>query len=122
MRATHVQFEQLVVFWAILMVTTVWRLCTYFSSPPALSFWWVELGPQVRPFFLLLVRSSFLHTALRPQVLLPSVGVTEVKKKSHVSHTCRDVCTHFRCLHSHLMALNRGMTPGLAGGVVLSLP
>lgn len=54
-------------------------LSTYFSSPPALSFWWVELGPQVRPFFLLLVRSSFLHTALRPQVLLPSVGVTELQ-------------------------------------------
>lgn len=77
MRAPHVQLEQLVFFWAILMITAVCSLCTYFSSPPALSFWWVELGPQVRPFFLLLVRSSFLHTALRPQVLLPSVGVTE---------------------------------------------
>lgn len=51
--------------------------CAYFSSPPTRSFWWVELGPQVRPFFLLLDRSSFLHTALRPHVLLPSVGVTE---------------------------------------------
>lgn len=80
MRAAHVQFELLVFFRAIFMTTAVCRLCTYFSSPPALSFWWVELGPQVRPFFLLLVRSSFLHTALRPQVLLPSVGVTEVKK------------------------------------------
>lgn len=61
------------------MSTTVRLLCTYFSSPPARSFWWVELGPQVRPFFLLLDRSSFLHTALRPQVLLPSVGVTEAR-------------------------------------------
>lgn len=29
---------------------------------------------------------------------------------------------HAKCLRLHLMALNRGMTPGLAGGVVLSLP
>lgn len=29
---------------------------------------------------------------------------------------------HAKCSHLHLMALNRGMTPGLAGGVVLSLP
>lgn len=56
--------------------TSVCRLHTYLSSPPTLSFWCVELGPQVRPFFLLLDRSSFLHTALRPHVLLPSVGVT----------------------------------------------
>lgn len=61
---------------------------TYFSSPPTLSFWWVELGPQVRPFFLLLDRSSFLHTALRPHVLLPSVGVTGVAGQTpHVSRT-----------------------------------
>lgn len=51
-------------------------MSTYFSSPPTLSLWCVELGPQVRPFFLLVVRSSFLHTALRPHVLLPSLGVT----------------------------------------------
>lgn len=58
------------------------KLSTYFSSPPTLSFWWVELGPHVRPFFLLPDRSSFLQTALRPQVLLPSVGVTGTQKKS----------------------------------------
>lgn len=105
------------------MIKTVWRLRTYFSSPPALSFWWVELGPQVRPFFLLLDRSSFLHTALRPQVLLPSVGVTEVQgEKPREPHMQSFFNVHFRCLHLHLMALNRGMTPGLAGGVVLSLP
>lgn len=77
-------------------------LCTYFSSPPALSFWWVELGPQVRPFFLLLDRSSFLHTALRPQVLLPSVGVTEVQgqkpreRRAAAEHlvSISDACTY----------------------------
>lgn len=99
-------------------------LCTYFSSPPALSFWWVELGPQVRPFFLLLDRSSFLHTALRPQVLLPSVGVTEAQGQMprEPRADAEYFVSFFRCLHVHLMALNRGMTPGLAGGVVLSLP
>ena len=47
----------------------------YLSSPPILSFWCVELGPQVLPFFLQLTTSS-LHTAERPQVFLPSQGVT----------------------------------------------
>lgn len=114
---THIQCEHFVFF----KITAVCTLCTYFSSPPALSFWWVELGPQVRPFFLLLDRSSFLHTALRPQVLLPSVGVTEVQGQKP-REPMQTIWRPYQMLHLHLMALNRGMTPGLAGGVVLSLP
>lgn len=64
------------------------ELWTYFSSPPTLSFWWVELGPQVRPFFLLVDRSSFLHTALRPHVLLPSIGVTEGQQEVLTLTSC----------------------------------
>lgn len=60
------------------------KLSTYFSSPPTRSFWRVELGPQVRPFFLLVDRSSFLHTALRPHVLLPSIGVTEQQQEKPI--------------------------------------
>lgn len=71
------------------------KLCSYFSSPPTLSFWWVELGPQVRPFFLLVDRSSFLHTALRPHVLLPSLGVTEGQEE--IPH-------HMHCLLHRMLS------------------
>lgn len=44
----------------------------YLSSPPARSFCRVELGPQVRPFFLPPTSSSFLGGPLpRPHVPLP---------------------------------------------------
>lgn len=43
----------------------------YLSSPPALSFCRVELGPQVRPFFLPPTSSSFFGGPLRPHVPLP---------------------------------------------------
>ena len=71
-----------------LQVCAQWAegVCVYLSSPPSRSLWWVELGPQVRPFFLLAARSSFLQTALRPQVLLPSLGVT-VQQKSVLVYT-----------------------------------
>lgn len=65
----------------------------YLSSPPARSFCSVELGPQVRPFFLPPTSSSFFGGALlRPhvpppplllQLLLqppPSTGVTGPEK------------------------------------------
>lgn len=78
-------------------------LSPYFSSPPTLSLWWVELGPQVRPFFLLAVRSSFLHTALRPHVLLPSLGVTE--KTRTVETFRKHVHTHNACLLLQIFVL-----------------
>lgn len=43
----------------------------YLSSPPARSFCRVELGPQVRPFFLPPTSSSFFGGPLRPHVPLP---------------------------------------------------
>lgn len=64
----------------------------YLSSPPALSFCRVELGPQVRPFFLPPTSSSFFGGPLRPHVPLPplllplllppplSTGVTGLKE------------------------------------------
>ena len=50
-----------------------WAPCRqYLSSPPARSFCSVELGPQVRPFFLPPTSSSFFGgPLLRPHVPLP---------------------------------------------------
>lgn len=47
------------------------RVAAYLSSPPARSFCSVELGPQVRPFFLPPTSSSFFGGPLRPHVPLP---------------------------------------------------
>lgn len=108
------------------------KLSTYFSSPPTRSFWRVELGPQVRPFFLLVDRSSFLHTALRPHVLLPSIGVTEQQQEKPIinsnltltfSHTLYE---HFRLFALTSYCPQSGYDPraGRWGGALtpLSLP